>query len=255
MNSITIHSILGAPIHAVTMEQALDLVHEAIVTHRPLQVGVVNAAKLVNMQRDARLRSSVLASDIILADGMSVVWASRVLGSPLPERVTGIDLMMRILERGNRAGYRVYLLGAKQEVVEEVARRIAADYPGVQVAGFRNGYFGADDEAQIADAIAAAHADVLFVAMTSPKKEEFMARWETRLGVKVSHGVGGSFDVYTGVVSRAPASWQTLGLEWLYRVLQEPGRLWMRYLITNTLFIVLVARELLRTRRGTARSV
>jgi N-acetylglucosaminyldiphosphoundecaprenol N-acetyl-beta-D-mannosaminyltransferase len=206
------------------------------------------------MKSDERLRRSVLESDIILADGMSVVWASKVLGTPLPERVAGIDLMMRILARGNEAHYRVYLLGAQQSVVEEVARRVGVDFPGVQIAGFRNGYFGPDDEEAIADSIAAARADVLFVAMTSPKKEEFMARWGSRLSVAVSHGVGGSFDVYAGVVSRAPRIWQSLGLEWLYRVLQEPGRLWKRYLITNTLFVAFVARDLF-TRRTKAPSI
>lgn len=235
--------VLGVPIAALDMEGALDTVHAAITERRPLHIGVVNAAKIVNMRRDAKLRSSVLESDIIFADGMSVVWASRILGQPLPERVAGIDLMMGILERGDRHGYRVFLFGAKQDVVDKVARRIHTDFPGVVIAGTRNGYYGPDEEARIADEIAEARPNVLLVAITSPKKERFLARWAETIGPCVCHGVGGSFDVYADLVQRAPPGWQKLGLEWLYRLLQEPGRLWKRYLYTNTIFVGLVAKD------------
>lgn len=237
--------ILGIPIRAATMEESLDSVDEAIRSRRGLQIGVVNAAKVVNMQRDEFLRKDVLSSDMILADGMSVVWASRILRRPLPERVPGIDLMFGMLRRGNERGYRVYCLGATEEVLDTVVRRIGADYPGVIVAGSHHGYFGTDQDEEIAQGIAAVRPDILLVAMTSPKKEKFLARWSGTMGVPVCHGVGGSFDVYAGKVQRAPESWQRLGLEWFYRFKQEPRRMWKRYLVTNTLFCLLVLRAFL----------
>jgi len=121
---------------------------------------------------------------------------------------------------------------------------IHREYPGVVVAGSRNGYFEDDDEEQIAKSISDAKPDMLFVAMTSPKKEKFLAHWRDTLNVPVCHGVGGAFDVMAGKVRRAPAIWQKLGMEWAYRVMQEPRRMWRRYLVTNTLFLWMLTREM-----------
>jgi N-acetylglucosaminyldiphosphoundecaprenol N-acetyl-beta-D-mannosaminyltransferase len=239
----TVH-LFDIPVKAMTMVQALDLVHRAITASTPLQIGVINAAKVVNMYRNPALGADVLSSDVIFADGASVVWASHILGDPLPERVAGIDLMMGMLARGMNRGYRVYLLGATEEVNRMVAERITIDYPSVIVAGRRNGYFSVAEEVAIADDIAKAKPDILLVAITSPKKEQFLARWSDTIKVPICHGVGGSFDVYAGKVKRAPLSWQRWGMEWLYRLLQEPRRMWKRYLITNFLFCWLIVREL-----------
>lgn len=235
--------LFGIPIQAITMTEALDTIHRVIQNRGKLQIGVVNAAKVVNMHRNQKLGEDVLSSDLILADGASVVLASRILGRPLPERVTGIDLMMGMLERGNIHGYRVYCFGATEEVSLLVAAKINRDYPKVILAGRRNGYFTAAEEEAIAQDIADSKADILLVAITSPKKENFLARWSEKMGVAICHGVGGSFDVVAGKVARAPESWQRLGLEWLYRLKQEPGRLWKRYLVTNSLFCWLVFKE------------
>ena len=239
------YNMLGTRIHCAKIDEALDAVDAAIASRERLMIGVVNAAKIVRMTEDPELSDDVNNSDLILADGMSVVLASRALGKPLPERVTGIDLMHGILKRGMRLGHRVYCLGATEEVSEAVEREFLKDYPGVNVVGRRNGYFDDSEEAEIVDAIAQARPDVLFVAITSPKKERFMARWSEKLNTTVVHGVGGSFDVVAGKVMRAPPSWQRLGLEWLYRVKQEPGRLWKRYLVTNTLFGFMVLKAML----------
>lgn len=236
-------SLFDIPIKAMTMAQALDLIDQAIAASATLQIGVVNAAKVVNMYRNPGLGADVLSSDVIFADGASVVWASHILGSPLPERVAGIDLMMGMFERGQKKGYRVYLFGATEEVNRTVAERITTDFPGVIVAGRRNGYFSADEEETIANDIAQAKPDILLVAITSPKKEQFLAHWSDRIKVPICHGVGGSFDVYAGKVKRAPLFWQRCGMEWLYRLLQEPRRMWRRYLITNSLFCWLILRE------------
>ena len=245
MNVVTC-DLFGVPVAAVTMDTALGFVDEAVSTRRPLQIGVVNAAKLVNMRRNEELRADVLSSDVVLADGMAVVWASRILGRPLPERVAGIDLMIGMLTRGNASGYRVYCLGATPEVLDAVITRIRREYPGVTVAGSYHGYFKDADEARVAADIAAAQPDILLIAMTSPRKERFLSRWSRSLAVPVCHGVGGSFDVFAGYVERAPERWQRMGLEWLYRVKQEPRRLWKRYFTTNSAFLVMVAGVLVR---------
>jgi N-acetylglucosaminyldiphosphoundecaprenol N-acetyl-beta-D-mannosaminyltransferase len=242
--AVPVREVCGVPIAAVTMTQAVDCIAEAIAARRRLQVAVVNAAKLVNMKRDPRLRDDVLSSGLVLADGMSVVWASRLLGRRLPERVTGIDLMHALLARGSELGYRVYCLGATPEVLTRTREALERAYPGVQFVGWQHGYFTAGDEALVVAHIAAARPDILLVAMTSPRKEQFIAQWTGTIGSTVCHGVGGSFDVVAGQTQRAPALWQRLGLEWLYRVKQEPRRLWRRYLVTNALFIGLVGREL-----------
>lgn len=240
--------VLGTAIDALTMGEVMARIEASLDTGRRMRIGVVNAAKLVNMQDDALLRDDVNSSDLVLADGMSVVWGSRLLGSPPPERVAGVDLMFRMYEIADRRNFRVYCLGATEEVSATIEANLRRDYPGLIIAGRRNGYFGTDDEATIAADIAEAKQDMLLVAMTSPKKENFMGRWSETMGVPVVHGVGGSFDVYAGLVERAPESWQNLGLEWLYRVKQEPGRLWKRYLVTNAKFIGRVLVDLVLRR-------
>lgn len=253
MKNIPISNLLGMPISALTMNQALDIIHEAITTRRRLQIGVVNAAKIAAMRKNKSLGEDVLASDLLFADGSAVVWATKLLGRPVPERIAGIDLMMAMLERGNRHGYRVYCLGAKEEISKKVAERIAEIFPKVAIAGRHHGYFTEEQEAEIAEKIAASKPDIMFVAITSPKKEKFMAKWGAAIGVPVCHGVGGSFDVLAGMVQRAPLAWQRLGLEWLYRLKQEPKRLLRRYAVTNTVFTFMVLREMISNASGRTR--
>lgn len=238
------HNLFGTPIGALTMQEVLSVVDNAIEHRDQLLIGVVNAAKIVNMRRDEQLERAVRSADLILADGMAVVWAGRLLGRRLPERVPGIDLMTRMLQRSHERGYRIFLLGATKEVLATVAQRIVQDYPNALLVGQHDGYFSGDEESTIAASIAAAKPDILFAAMSSPKKECFLARWSTEMDVPVCHGVGGAFDVLAGIVHRAPQRWQRLGLEWLYRVKQEPRRLWRRYLVTNSLFTYMLLREL-----------
>jgi N-acetylglucosaminyldiphosphoundecaprenol N-acetyl-beta-D-mannosaminyltransferase len=244
----TKQELLGVPVDAVTMKQVLDRVDKTIIERSRLRIGVVNAAKLVYMRRDPALRADVLSCDLILADGVPVVWASRLLGRPLPERIAGIDLMLGMLRRGNEKGYRIYCLGASEGVLATAVARITAEYRRVRLVGHHHGYFTPQEEPAIVAAVVRAHPDILLVGISSPKKERFLARWSDQLDVAVCHGVGGSFDVIAGKVRRAPALWQRLGLEWLYRVKQEPRRLWRRYLTTNSLFCAIVLSELARRR-------
>jgi N-acetylglucosaminyldiphosphoundecaprenol N-acetyl-beta-D-mannosaminyltransferase len=244
--------VLGLPIDPLTMRETVAYVERALAREGPpLQHTVVNAAKVVQARREPLLRSSIEESDLVNADGQAVVWAARLLGQPLPERVAGIDLMWALLERANERGYRVFLLGATSEVVESVVERIRRELPGVQIAGSHHGYFGEADARDVAATVAASRPDILFVAMPTPRKEQFIHEHLATLGTRFAMGVGGSFDVLAGVTRRAPLLVQRAGLEWAYRLAQEPRRLFRRYAVTNARFVGLVARELLRgTRRA-----
>ena len=246
MKTLPSVNLFGIPILAVTMSEILNVLGKQIEKKEPIQIGVVNAAKVVNMHRDKSLKEDVLSSDIILADGAAVVLASILLRKPLPERVTGIDLMYELFKQGSGLGYRVYCLGATEAVSKTIEDKIKLDYPGLILAGRHNGYFSSEEEEPIANEIAESQADILLVAMTSPKKENFLARWSNIINVPICHGVGGSFDVMAGKVKRAPILWQKMGMEWLYRVIQEPRRMWKRYLITNTIFMWLLLKELVK---------
>ncbi len=250
-----VRQLFGVPIHAATTAQTIELCDKSIRAHDRLVIGVVNAAKIVRMRNEIPLREAVLGADIVLADGMSVVWASRILGLPLPERIAGIDLFYSLLDLADRQGYSVYLLGAEQNVLDIVMKRIRESYPHARIAGSRNGYFVEDNAASIAEDIRSSRADILFVAITSPKKELFLDAYGDRFGVPVCHGVGGTFDIMAGKVKRAPVVWQKTGFEWLYRTFQEPRRLWKRYLVTNSVFIWMVLQELVRKRRKTVADV
>lgn len=238
--------LFGVPLDALTLEETVQRCLDSVDTGALLEVGVVNAAKIVKMRSDEALRDAVTGCGLIVADGQSVVWASRVLGRPLPERVAGIDLFQRLLYMAELRGLSVYFLGARPEVLETMVERIRRQHPKLAVAGYRDGYYPVEESEAVADAIKGSGADLLFLGMTSPKKEVFVATHGARTGAKVVHGVGGSFDVLAGVVKRAPVAWQRMGCEWLYRALQEPRRLGRRYLTTNVAFVGLVAREWVR---------
>ena len=243
--------LLGCPFDDLKMESVVDLcVQWSLGPRAPHTVITANAAILCMMRRDPELRAACRGGDLIVADGMSVVWTSRLAGLPLPERVTGVDLMGKLLEAASRHRLRIYLLGARPEVVGEVARRCARDYPGLAIAGFRDGYFGLADHAAIVDHIRQAAPHMLFVGMPSPFKENWCERHRAALDVPVIMGVGGTFDVMAGYVQRAPRLLQSLGLEWSWRLLMEPRKMWRRYLVTNSEYLMLAAGEILRRRAG-----
>ena len=231
------------------MSDAVERVGEAVAERRTCQHVAINAAKLVKFQHDPELRKAILGCELITADGQAVVWASRLLGQRLPERVAGIDLMHELLEAAARQGHGVFLLGARAEVLAEAEAAIMRRLPALRVVGRHHGYFtpGAEED-EVVDAIAAAEPDLLFVALETPAKELFLARHRSRLSVPFIMGVGGTFDVLAGVRRRAPAVFQRLGLEWLYRLAQDPRRLAGRYVVGNSRFIWLVARAVARGR-------
>ena len=240
MNRITICNI---PVDVLTMQQTIDRIDRAILGKEHIHHVVINAVKVANAQKDEELKDSIIHCDIINADGQGIVWASQLLKKPLPERVAGIDLMEELVKLAAQKRYRLFFLGAKEEIVKTVVDIYSKKYGNNIIAGYRNGYFTKDDEPGIAQQIADSNADILFVAISSPKKEIFLNTYKHLIKTPFIMGVGGSFDVVSGFVKRAPKWMQDWGLEWFYRTMQEPGRMWKRYLFGNSTFIYLVLKE------------
>lgn len=239
---------MGAKIDALTMQETLDYVSEAIRNRQQVQHVVVNVAKLMTMRRDRKLREIVNNCDLINADGAGVVLGARMLGINIPERVAGIDLMNRLVEQANRYDYRIFFLGAEEGIVRDVLTHYRTLYPNLQICGYHNGYFRAEEEVTVAKKIRQAKPDILFVAMSSPKKEKFISQYKEQMNVPFVMGVGGSFDVVAGKVKRAPQWMQQYGMEWFYRLVQEPGRMWKRYLVTNLEFGFALANQAMTMR-------
>lgn len=239
-------TMFGLTLDVVTMEDVIQACRSSLAERRRLLIGVVNAAKIVSLGGNAELRDSLLDCDIVVADGQSVVWASHLLGSPLPERVAGIDLFERLLQLAEVEDRGVYLLGARPDVLATLESKLTERFPRLRIVGSRDGYFTEAESAQVAADIRQSGADMLFLGMTSPKKEIFLRTYWPSLDVPILHGVGGSFDVFAGLTKRAPERWQRAGMEWAFRLVQEPRRLWRRYLVTNYKFLALTIRELMR---------
>lgn len=238
---------LGIPVDSHTMEETIARIDEAIRADEHIHHVVINAGKVVSMMKDKELYNSVLSCDIINADGQSIVWAARFLGKKIPGRVTGVDLMQQLIKLAAERGYKCFFLGAREDVVRKVVDRYTEEYGPQVIAGYRNGYFSENEEADIARQISESGAHMLFVAITSPKKEKFLYKYEDVLkNVNFTMGVGGTFDIIAGVTRRAPKWVQDMGMEWFVRLAQEPGRMWKRYLVGNTMFVYLVMRERMR---------
>jgi N-acetylglucosaminyldiphosphoundecaprenol N-acetyl-beta-D-mannosaminyltransferase len=237
-------SFLNTKINNLNMQESLYEIENAIQNDQQFHHAVVNASKIVDMQTDFQLRQSVNESDLINADGQAVVWASKFLNKPLKERVAGIDLMEKLITLAHKNNYKIYFFGAKEDVVKEVVKKYSKEFSPNIIAGYRNGYFKKEEEKEIANQISESGANILFVAISSPTKENFLYENKALLSkVNFIMGVGGSFDVVSGKVKRAPIWMQKMGLEWFYRAIQEPKRMWKRYLIGNTKFILLVFKE------------
>jgi N-acetylglucosaminyldiphosphoundecaprenol N-acetyl-beta-D-mannosaminyltransferase len=235
---------LGVPIDRLTFNETVARAVDAMRSRQMTQHVAINVAKLVKARQDGELWRDIAGSDIIGVDGMGIVWAARALGIPVPERVAGVDLMERLLALCAEQGFRPYFLGASKEVLQRAVIASRMRWAGLEFAGYRNGYFTAAEEKQVVTAIQSSGADCLFIGMPTPHKERFLHSYRDVLGVPFIMGVGGGFDVLGGHVRRAPAFMQQRGLEWLYRIYQEPGRMWWRYASTNAQFAGLVAKAL-----------
>lgn len=239
-------TLFGVPVHPYSMHETVAEVERLITSGGVHQHIVLNAAKVVALRDDPALRDIVRGCSIVNADGQSIVWAARLLGVDVPERVTGIDLMDQLLDRAEQLDWSVYFLGATDDVVRSVVEIQRAQRPALRIAGWRNGFWQSDEEDAVVADVAATKPTLLLVAIPSPRKEQFLARHLDALGATFAMGVGGSFDVVAGVTRRAPVWMQRLGLEWSFRLLQEPRRMFRRYLVGNSRFLLLTLAELVR---------
>jgi N-acetylglucosaminyldiphosphoundecaprenol N-acetyl-beta-D-mannosaminyltransferase len=240
-------TLMGCQIDNLSMEETLCKVEGFIRSGQPHQHVVVNVDKLVKASRDPELRRIINNCALINVDGVPVLWAARLLGKPLKERVAGVDLFEALMRRAGEKGWRVFLLGAHEEVVRAVAETYRRKYPRLVLAGWRNGYWtGAAEEAAVVETIRASRTDLLFVGISSPQKEQFLGRYQAEMRIPFAMGVGGTFDVAIGRVRRAPLWMQKAGMEWFYRFLQEPRRMFHRYFIEDMAFIWLVIKEAAR---------
>ena len=234
----------------IALPDAVEAVTAMIRSRTRGWVATVNVAILMMMRSDPRLQAFVDGATLIVADGQPIVLASRWIASALPERVAGIDLLEGLLARAAREQFGVYLLGARPAVVSAAAGRLRERWPGLRLCGTADGYFTLDEAPERARAVARSGADLLIVGMGVPRQEYFLDTYWEQLGAMVAIGVGGSLDVLAGLRPRAPRAMQRLGLEWLFRLAQEPRRLWKRYLVTNSQFSYLLLKELLRAPKG-----
>lgn len=223
-------NLLGIDIDAITLDETVKRVEGFIRSGRPHRIVTINPEFLCRAQTEGELLELVKRADLVTADGEGVVWACRVKGTPVPERVTGIDLMARLLERGSARKWRVYLLGAAPGVAEKAAEKISQSFPGLQIAGTQHGYFGDGEVKTVVNKIKESSPDLIFVALGAPKQERWIDRHLEDTGVPAALGVGGSFDVFAGKARRAPAWIRRSRLEWLYRLAKEPSR-WRRQLV------------------------
>lgn len=240
--------IMGGPVDCMNMQETIEKVEGYIRNKEMCQHVVVNVSKFVEMRNNPELKRIISKCDIINADGMPLVWASKLLGNPLPSRVAGVDLFQELVKVCSKKGYKPFFFGAKELVVKDVVKTFTQKYPDLNVAGYRNGYFSEKEEPKISEMIKASGADMLFVGFSSPMKENFLNKWMPVMQVPFCMGVGGSFDIVAGKTKRAPLWMQNVGLEWLYRIYQEPRRMWKRYAKTNPVFCWLLAKELLKSR-------
>lgn len=230
-------SFLDCPIDRINIQQALEWINRAVSNGCQYQIAVINANKLYLMARQPRLRQIVHDADLVIPE-WAVVWGARQLGLPPLEHIGGIMLVRAFMPFATEKGLRFYLLGSKQEVVHTLAEKLLMEYPNLKLAGFHHGYLtkpGIEEEVILH--IQQTKPDILLVGMGSPKQEYWIDSNRSRLGVSVSMGVGGSFDVLAGLKKDTPDWARGRGLEWLYRLLHDPGPYWRRYLVTNTWFV------------------
>ena len=248
--------LLGYEVDRVTMDEAVGRCLSFLEgDRRPRLVVTVNAAIIAQAERSERLRAVIRGGDLVLADGASIVWASRLLGGDLRTRVAGVDLMERLASVADDGRFRLYFLGARPEVVRMVVDRVELEHPGAVVAGYRDGYFPDEDWGRVVADVRESRADVLFVAMPTPFKEIWCADHLDELGVPVVLPVGGAFDVFSGLIPRAPRWMQSSGLEWFWRLMMEPRTKWRRYVVMNSSFVWICLRAALKRRRAAGTEV
>lgn len=233
--------IYGIPFSKLNMDETVQYLTKAIEDRRITHVVTANPIMIMSAVEDAKYGAMLKRADLIVPDGAGVVWAARYVGQPVAERVTGFDLMHRLLEEGEKRRWKAYLLGTSQEIIDAAAEKLQLQFPQVRIVGSRNGFFGPEQDAEVIEAIRQTSPDLLFVARGADTQEPWIVKYKQKLGVPLIMGVGGSFDVVSGKLKRAPMVFQKLRLEWFYRLLQEPKR-YKRMLVLPK-FVVKVVRD------------
>ena len=216
-------NVLGINFDNLTLEQAAEKGAEMLREDKFHYVVTPNPEFILAAEKDESFRAVLNAADLVIPDGIGVIYSAKILGTPLAERVPGIEFSAKMLEKLNEMGGRLFLLGAKPGVAEKAGENICAQYPDIVLCGTQDGYF--KDEEEVILKVAAAKPDLLFVCLGAPKQEKWMARWGQHTGAKMAIGLGGCLDVYAGNVERAPEAWRKLGMEWAYRLKKEPKRI------------------------------
>jgi N-acetylglucosaminyldiphosphoundecaprenol N-acetyl-beta-D-mannosaminyltransferase len=238
--------IFDIRINPLSRTEFLSVISKSTREGRQIAQFGVNSATINDIVRNDEFRHIINNADLVHIDGMSVVWALRSFGYTIPERVATPDLADDILTMADSEGLSLFLFGAKQNTLELCRQRIEAKFPNIKIAGCRNGYYRPEEEKEIFEMINESSPDILLLGMSSPKKELFFESYRHKINARYILGVGGYFDIVSGIIKRAPRWMQNTGLEWLFRLLQEPRRLWKRYLIGIHQFFWLVTREKFR---------
>jgi N-acetylglucosaminyldiphosphoundecaprenol N-acetyl-beta-D-mannosaminyltransferase len=241
-------AIFGLALNKLTMAQTLGMVENYISSGEAVCHLTADLTKAVRAARDRAFADLINRATLVSTDGMSIVWAFWLLQREAVERVTGVDLCERLLSMASDRGWSVYFLGAKEPVVRTLVAVVQKRFPTLKIVGACNGYWRPEEDEFVINTVIAAAPHILFVGVSSPKAERFLAKWQCAPGARYSISVGGSFDVIAGIVSRAPRWMQRTGLEWFWRLLQEPKRLTKRYFFSAIYLPRLFLQEL--THRG-----
>ncbi|SHK77790.1 WecB/TagA/CpsF family glycosyltransferase [Desulforamulus aeronauticus] len=238
-------NLLGAPIDNLNMQENVQQVVEFVRSGNPHTIITLNPEYLYRAQNQPELMKLVHEADLVTPDGAGIVWATKMAGIPVPERVTGIDLMLNLLPIAEQKGWGLFLLGSSPGVAGEAAEQLKKQHPALKIVGTHHGYFRPNEEPEIVAKVAAAQPHLLFVALGMPRQEQFIANYKDQMQVPVSMGVGGSLDVIAGRVQRVSPWLQKLQLEWLGRLLKEPHR-WKRQLVLPKFASLVIKRYILK---------
>lgn len=230
-------SIYGVAYNNVTMDEAAALTDEFLNENKNHMVVTPNAEIGYMAAKDKELGEILNSSDMVIADGIGVVYASKIYGTPVKQKVAGVELGEKVLENASKSGKGVFFLGAKPGVGELASEKLLEKYPGINFSGIRDGYFKDDDE--VIEAINASGAEILFVCLGAPKQEKWMAKNKDKINVRLMLGLGGALDSYAGTVKRAPKIFIKLGLEWFYRLIKEPKRAGRMMALPKYMFAVI----------------
>jgi N-acetylglucosaminyldiphosphoundecaprenol N-acetyl-beta-D-mannosaminyltransferase len=238
MKDLKTQEIMGVHFISSTFNETLEHFIECIEAGKTIRVITANPEMIMLARQDESFKEILYSADFVTPDGIGVILAGKILNRPLKERITGYDLTVSLLSVANEKNWRVYFLGASPEVMDLLRKKIVDQYPGINLMA-HHGYFSTDDEERIVDEIRNHHPHLLLVGLGMQKQELFLQKYLSHLPVQFAMGVGGTFDVLSGKVKRAPLLWQRLGVEWLYRLIKEPWR-WKRMLaLPKFLFIVI----------------